>query len=306
MPVTDPPGKILDRLGVDAFELRTELDDAVENLTIALLAAPRHRRRLAQGRPPTVASRMRTAWSTGLDPDAQAVAFERLATEGHNLHPCGRTRLGWGRGRRARLRPGVARDRASAFVAIRSDLHVGDDIGALLRHTYPRCRPPTTATSCSRCTHGSWSTCCAAVRGPRSTTARCAKSATRCSSAVPTTALRTLLLRPDVRGAAALPEAVAGHPGHVDPAQHLGRQHPQRPGDQRHPAAADHRSPGAGAARGRRRRDDRHPGRGRDRPGRAEPAGSGHARSPFPARRCRPSRRSPAAPSSPRWSTGPG
>ena len=33
----------------------------------------------------------------GLDPDAQAVAFEQLATDGHNLHPCGRTRLGWGR-----------------------------------------------------------------------------------------------------------------------------------------------------------------------------------------------------------------
>jgi D-ornithine---citrate ligase len=31
----------------------------------------------------------------GLSPDAAGVPLEQLATEGHNLHPCGRTRLGW-------------------------------------------------------------------------------------------------------------------------------------------------------------------------------------------------------------------
>jgi D-ornithine---citrate ligase len=32
---------------------------------------------------------------SGLSPDAAGVPLERLATQGHNLHPCGRTRLGW-------------------------------------------------------------------------------------------------------------------------------------------------------------------------------------------------------------------
>jgi hypothetical protein len=32
---------------------------------------------------------------SGLSPDTAGVPLEQLATEGHNLHPCGRTRLGW-------------------------------------------------------------------------------------------------------------------------------------------------------------------------------------------------------------------
>lgn len=32
---------------------------------------------------------------SGLSPDNAGVPLEQLATEGHNLHPCGRTRLGW-------------------------------------------------------------------------------------------------------------------------------------------------------------------------------------------------------------------
>jgi siderophore synthetase component len=35
---------------------------------------------------------------SGLSPDTAGVPLEQLATEGHNLHPCGRTRLGWGVG----------------------------------------------------------------------------------------------------------------------------------------------------------------------------------------------------------------
>ena len=31
----------------------------------------------------------------GDDPDWQEIGLERLAVAGHNLHPCGRTRLGW-------------------------------------------------------------------------------------------------------------------------------------------------------------------------------------------------------------------
>ena len=63
----------------------------------------------------------------GLDPDAACLVLERLATEGHNLHPCGRTRLGWS------VPDLLAYDLESTgvplgFVGIRRDLHVGDDL----------------------------------------------------------------------------------------------------------------------------------------------------------------------------------
>jgi D-ornithine---citrate ligase len=69
--------------------------------------------------------------AAGLDADDQAVFFERMATEGHNLHPCGRTRLGW------TLPDALAHDLEAGrtevgFVAVRRDLHAGDDVGALL------------------------------------------------------------------------------------------------------------------------------------------------------------------------------
>jgi siderophore synthetase component len=64
------------------------------------------------------------AWG---DADEQALALERLATEGHNLHPCGRTRLGW------RVDDVLAHDLESpvtsvGFLAVRLDLHVGDEL----------------------------------------------------------------------------------------------------------------------------------------------------------------------------------
>lgn len=64
--------------------------------------------------------------------DAAVAAAERLAVEGHNLHPCGRTRLGWSV-------PDVwAHDLESAatavrFVAVPAAAHRGDDLGELLR-----------------------------------------------------------------------------------------------------------------------------------------------------------------------------
>jgi siderophore synthetase component len=73
----------------------------------------------------------------GLDGDDRTVAFERLATEGHNMHPCGRTRLGW------RPEDLLAHDLESpvtslAFLAVRRDLHVGDEVTpALLGDDYP-------------------------------------------------------------------------------------------------------------------------------------------------------------------------
>jgi siderophore synthetase component len=198
MPVTDPPGKIMDRLGVDAFELRTELDDAVENLTIAY-----SRRRDIDGAWRKVAADrgIEDAYGVvaGLDPDAQAVAFEQLATDGHNLHPCGRTRLGWGRDdvlAYDQESPGVA----VAFVAIRSDLHVGDDIGALLRHTYPTV-PASDDGYVVQPVHP-WQL--EHVLRQRYADffddGRLRDVGDTVLSAVPTTALRTLLVQPDVRG----------------------------------------------------------------------------------------------------------
>jgi D-ornithine---citrate ligase len=70
-------------------------------------------------------------------PDDQTVFFERLATEGHNLHPCGRTRLGWS------IADALAHDPEAGtttigFVGVRRDLLVGDDVGALLGVRGPR------------------------------------------------------------------------------------------------------------------------------------------------------------------------
>ncbi|HEX5740204.1 MAG TPA: IucA/IucC family protein [Pilimelia sp.] len=64
--------------------------------------------------------------------DAAVAAAERWAVEGHNLHPCGRTRLGWSV-------PDVwAHDLESPatavrFVAVPAAAHRGDDVGELLR-----------------------------------------------------------------------------------------------------------------------------------------------------------------------------
>ena len=77
--VTDPgvadPAALLPP-GADG--LRAELADAVVNLALALA------RRAARPAP-----------RGGRDPDEVALNAERLAVTGHNLHPCGRTRIGW-------------------------------------------------------------------------------------------------------------------------------------------------------------------------------------------------------------------
>ena len=98
--------------------LAVELADAAVNLAIAYARRPVH---------PVVPG----------GADDQTVFFERLATEGHNLHPCGRTRLGW------RVADVLAHDLESpgssvGFVAVRRDLHVGSDVGGLLGVAAPR------------------------------------------------------------------------------------------------------------------------------------------------------------------------
>ncbi|MEV0899515.1 IucA/IucC family protein [Actinoplanes sp. NPDC049802] len=70
----------------------------------------------------------------GADPDTTAVALERLAVAGHNLHPCGRTRLGWD------TSDVLAHDLEAGhtpirFIAVRDHAHLGDDLGTWL-HTH--------------------------------------------------------------------------------------------------------------------------------------------------------------------------
>jgi siderophore synthetase component len=98
------PVDLLD--GIDAPGFAAEIRNAVVNLAIAM------------ARPPAPA---------GDDPDWQAIALERLAVAGHNLHPCGRTRLGWD------VSDVLAHDLEApttrlGFVAVRDDLYLGDDV----------------------------------------------------------------------------------------------------------------------------------------------------------------------------------
>ncbi|WP_229074780.1 IucA/IucC family protein [Actinoplanes sp. DH11] len=97
--------------GIDNGPFAAEIRNAVINLAIAL-------------------SRFTTTAPT-TDPDLDAVRLERLAVAGHNLHPCGRTRLGWDTG------DVLAHDLEAGhttigFVAVRDDHHLGDDLGAHL------------------------------------------------------------------------------------------------------------------------------------------------------------------------------
>jgi len=98
------PVELLD--GIEAPGFAAELRNAVINLAIAM------------ARPPA---------EVGDGPDWHTIGLERLAVSGHNLHPCGRTRLGWDTG------DVLIHDLESpltsvGFVAIRDELHLGDDV----------------------------------------------------------------------------------------------------------------------------------------------------------------------------------
>ena len=112
----DPADLLPDRLPGNAAGFAAELRNAVVNLAVAMA---RHEQVPAG------------------DPDHAAVAGERLAVAGHNLHPCGRTRLGWD------TSDVLAHDLEAGhtrlgFLAVRADLHLGDDVGAALRAVYPQ------------------------------------------------------------------------------------------------------------------------------------------------------------------------
>ncbi|WP_199509523.1 IucA/IucC family protein [Nucisporomicrobium flavum] len=111
----DPADLLPADLPGNAAGFAAELRNAVVNLAIAM-ARPGPR--------------------DGGDPDEAAVAAERLAVAGHNLHPCGRTRLGWDTTDVLEhdLEAGHTR---VGFLAVRDDVHLGDDVGAALRAAYP-------------------------------------------------------------------------------------------------------------------------------------------------------------------------
>ncbi|WP_085066236.1 IucA/IucC family protein [Catenuloplanes japonicus] len=104
-PVTLLPPALLDTGG---WALAAELANAATNLAIAYARDPAPR-------------------EDPRDADDQALDYERLAVTGHNLHPCGRTRLGWD------VPDVLAHDLETPattmrFVAVRRDLLTGDPI----------------------------------------------------------------------------------------------------------------------------------------------------------------------------------
>jgi D-ornithine---citrate ligase len=108
--------------------LAVEITNAVVNLAIAYA----RRSTIEAG---MQAPDMLTALA-GTPPDEHALALERLATDGHNLHPCGRTRLGW------RVPDLLAHDLEAgrtriALVPVPRDRLVGDDVGAALAEAHP-------------------------------------------------------------------------------------------------------------------------------------------------------------------------
>jgi len=116
----DPADLLPDGLAGNAAGFAAELRNGVVNLAIAMTRRPH---------PPAD------------DPDHAVIAGERLAVAGHNLHPCGRTRLGWD------TSDVLAHDLEAGhtrlgFVAVRDDVHLGDDIGAVLRAAYPHLPEP--------------------------------------------------------------------------------------------------------------------------------------------------------------------
>ncbi|MBG6135353.1 IucA/IucC family protein [Longispora fulva] len=119
VPVTDPAALLALLVGVETGTLPAELVDAVVNLAIGT------------ARRPAVAGTDAVSAAGRLGPDEGVLFLERLATEGHNLHPCGRTRLGMS------VADVLAYDLEGpgfdlAVVALRADVHVGDDVGAAL------------------------------------------------------------------------------------------------------------------------------------------------------------------------------
>ena len=219
---TGDPATLLPRDGGDG--LAAEVTNATVNLAVAYARRAAVDARLrSRARATGAADLLGTL--AGIAPDEQALVLEQLATEGHNLHPCGRTRLGW------RVPDLLHHDlEADAtrveFVAVRRTCSSATTSPANSRTRTPSChRPPgyvlhpvhpwqldrvVRSRYADLLRAGAMHPLEAACR--RRPPPRCAPCCCR---------------RPR---RAALPQAVPGHPGHLDPAQHLGGEHPQRPG----------------------------------------------------------------------------
>jgi siderophore synthetase component len=105
--------------GEEESGFAAELRNAVVNLAIAM------------ARPPA---------RTDADPDAEAIGLERLAVAGHNLHPCGRTRLGWDTS--DVLAYDLETEKTTiGFVAVRDELHLGDEVWGRDERTGDRIQP---------------------------------------------------------------------------------------------------------------------------------------------------------------------
>lgn len=163
------------------WALAAELTDAVVNLAVA-----------------GARSSSAAAGSVVLDgPDASAVWAERSAVAGHNLHPCGRTRLGWS------VADVLAHDVESpstgvGFVAVRRDVHVGDDVAAQLGRWYPQV-PVAAAGWVVQPVHV-WQRARVARRYPDLLREGVLRMLPGVVAAVPTAAVRTVLLPPGSDG----------------------------------------------------------------------------------------------------------
>jgi D-ornithine---citrate ligase len=199
-PVETAPERLAAALGITGAGLAEELCDARAALAVALarraVQDPPLRERAARCGAPDL-----YALAAPLPADEQMVLYERLSTEGHNLHPCGRTRLGWS------VADLLAHDLEGPgtrveFVAVRSAAHLGDDVGALLREAYPDAVPPPPAGYLLQPVHA-WQ---ARAVLPHRYRALFRAGVLRpvpgaALPATPTAALRTLLLEPDRHGA---------------------------------------------------------------------------------------------------------
>jgi siderophore synthetase component len=197
-PVPQPPDRLLRDLGIGDAGLARELADARINLAVALARRATIDADLREGAG-RAGVRDLVALARALPADEQMLMYERLATEGHNLHPCGRTRLGWG------VADLLAHDQEApatgvGFVAVRRDAHLGDDAGALLREAYPWLPAPPGGYLLQP-VHA-WQLAAVVARryGPlfESGVLRAVDGAQL--RAAPTTALRTVLLEPDAAG----------------------------------------------------------------------------------------------------------
>ncbi|MEV6349301.1 IucA/IucC family protein [Actinoplanes sp. NPDC051851] len=157
--------------GIDAPAFAAELRNAVINLAIA---TARHHT------------------GTSDNPDENAVWLERRAVSGHNLHPCGRTRLGWDTADVLQhdLENGHTR---LHFIAVRDAAHLGDDLADFLD------LPPAPPGYRTQPLHA-WQRDLVVDRYPQLFTDGTLRLLDGAIDTVPTAALRTLLLPPAADG----------------------------------------------------------------------------------------------------------